>query len=109
MSPEWLIVAALATYRLTLLLSREHGPAEIFARFRYVLGVRPDEYSKETATGFWSELILCPYCLSVWIGFLITVFIAAALYFQFETIAFFVLLPFALSGLSVFFYKWAGV
>lgn len=102
--PELLILAALATYRLTLLFSKEAGPGDIFGRLRYWVGVRPDVYSKETATGFLSELILCPYCLSVWIGFCAALLMAIA-----PLVAFWLFLPFALSGLAVFFFKWAGV
>ena len=103
------VIAALATYRITLLFSRESGPGDIFGRIRYQLGVRPDEHSKETATGWLSEAILCPYCFSVWVGIVITGFILVTHVLNVGNVAIFILLPFALSGISVFFFKWAGV
>lgn len=104
MTFETLFIMAFATYRLTLLFSKEAGPLDMFGWIRYQLGVRPDEHSRETATGFWSELILCPYCFSVWVGIVLTVFVVLA-----PSVAAVVLLPFALSGVSVFLFKWAGV
>lgn len=109
MSPELLIVAALAVYRLTLLFSRESGPGDMFGWIRHQLGVRHDEYSQETATGWLSEAILCPYCFSVWMGIVITAFILIARAGNVDAIVFIILLPFAFSGLSVFLFKWTGV
>ncbi len=48
-------VSAFATYRITVLISRDLGPWRIFARLR-------DK----------SKLLKCPYCTSVYIGSLIT-------------------------------------
>jgi len=104
-----ILIAALATYRLTLLVSKEAGPFDIFGRFRTWAGVKYDEYSKPYATGQLSEMILCPYCSSVWIGIGVTILVGAAAYLNLLTLITFVLLPLALSGLSVFFFKWTGV
>lgn len=104
-----ILLAALATYRLTLLVSKEAGPFDIFGRFRTWSGVKFDEYSNPFSTGQLSEMILCPYCTSVWIGIGVTIVVGAAVYLNFLTLISFVLLPFALSGLSVFLFKWAGV
>jgi hypothetical protein len=48
-----LLLAALATWRLTHLLSKEDGPWRVFERLRH------------TAPG---QLLSCFYCLSVWIS-----------------------------------------
>lgn len=104
-----LLLAALATYRLTLLVSKESGPFDMFGRFRTWAGVKFDQYSNPYSTGQLSEMILCPYCTSVWIGIGVTILVGAALYLHLLTLISFVLLPFALSGLAVFFFKWTGV
>lgn len=109
MKLEVLLILALTTYRLTLLMSKEPGPFDMFGRFRSWVGVKFDEHSRPYATGQISEMVLCPYCLSVWIGIGVTLMWVAAQNLGVEVILFYVLLPFALSGLSVFFFKWTGV
>lgn len=104
MPPELLIIAAFATYRLTLLFTKEHGPADMFGWIRMKLGVKYDQYSNPVSTGALSEWILCPYCFSVAVGAVVT-----ALVLLIPSIAYVILLPFALSGVSVFLFKWTGV
>lgn len=58
----------LAVFRITLMLSREAGPGHMFEWLRVRLGVEYDAHSEPYATGFWSELVLCPWCLSVWVA-----------------------------------------
>ena len=55
--PDWLrfLVAALAVWRISHLLSREDGPWELVARLRSALG-----------GGFWGDLVVCFKCLSLW-------------------------------------------
>jgi hypothetical protein len=53
----WFIVAALAVWRMTHLLSREDGPAGLVARLRETLGA-----------GFSASLFGCFYCLSLWVA-----------------------------------------
>lgn len=52
-----LVVAILATWRVTHLLVAEDGPWDIFVRIRNRLGER-----------FWGKLMDCFKCLSVWIA-----------------------------------------
>lgn len=104
-----LLVLFLASYRLTLLISKEAGPFDIMGRFRSLVGVKYDQYSKPYATGQVSEMVLCPYCLSVWVGIGCTLMWVVAQSCGIEKYLFWVLLPFALSGLSVFFFRWTGV
>lgn len=51
------VLAVLATWRVTHLLAKEDGPADLIARFRARLGNR-----------FLGNLMDCFYCLSVWIA-----------------------------------------
>ena len=57
--PLWLrfVLAVLATWRVTHLLAREDGPADLIARLRNRLG-----------DGFWGRLMDCFYCLSLWVA-----------------------------------------
>lgn len=104
-----ILLAALATYRLTLLVSKEAGPFDMFGRFRTWSGVKYDQYSNPYSTGQLSEMILCPYCTSVWIGIGFTIVVGAAAYLNLLTLISFGLLPLALSGFAVFLFKWTGV
>ncbi len=53
----WLIVAILATWRMTHFLQAEDGPWEIVVRVRRRVG-----------DGFWGSLMDCFYCLSLWVA-----------------------------------------
>ena len=57
--PDWLrfVLAALAAWRLTHLLTREDGPGGVIAALRDRVG-----------EGFWGELMDCPKCLSMWVA-----------------------------------------
>jgi len=103
------LLAALATYRLTLLIHKESGPFDILGRFRTWAGVTYDTYSNPVSNGELSAAILCPYCLSVWIGIGVTILLIVAMLLNAETVAIYILLPFALSGLAVFLFRYAGV
>lgn len=109
MSLEHFIIAALATYRLTRLIHKEDGPFDIAARFRTWAGIKFDEYSNPYSTGQLSAAINCPYCLSVWIGIGVTILLGIAALLNVETIALYLLLPFALSGLATYFFMSTGV
>lgn len=108
MSPELLIIAALAVYRLTLLFSREAGPGDIFGRLRARMGVRYDEHSQPYGSNWLSEGILCPLCTSVWVGIGVTLFVLVTHWLNLDSAALYILLPFALSGISVFLFRWVG-
>lgn len=84
------LVAALATWRLTSLLVAEDGPGHVFAWWRKQVGT----------VGFWAELFGCVWCLSVWIGLLMTV---VAL-----TPAWWLLWPLALSAVTISLGRWLG-
>lgn len=102
------IIALLATYRITAMLNNEMGPGQIFAKLRTRVGVVYDVHSNPQSTGFWSEVILCFYCLSVWVATFVTAaLVVGALSHVLEGVLI-VLAPFALSGGAVFMKKWAG-
>jgi len=109
MNLEYFLIAALATYRLTLLIHKEAGPFDLFGKFRTWAGVTYDQYSNPVSNGELSAAILCPYCLSVWIGIGVTILLIVAMFLNAEMVALYILLPFALSGLASFIFKWTGV
>lgn len=53
----WLIISALAVWRVTHLLSAEDGPWDIVVRIR-----------KKMGSGFAGRLLDCFYCLSLWVA-----------------------------------------
>jgi hypothetical protein len=54
---------ALATWRLSYMITRENGPSAIFAKIRADLG--------EPKDGELSELFTCQYCASVWVALVV--------------------------------------
>lgn len=102
------LLALLATYRLTLMLNSEAGPVDMFGRLRTRLGVVYDQYSNPQGTNWISEGVLCFYCLSVWVGFAVTLVLLIAWLAGHVEIAAFALMPFAISGGAVFLKNWAG-
>jgi hypothetical protein len=60
-----IVLALLATWRVTHLLAREDGPADIIVRFRAVLG--------QSIVG---KLMDCFNCLSLWIAALAALFVS---------------------------------
>ncbi len=105
---EIFIIAALATYRWTALIHNEAGPADIFGRLRNRLGVKFDQYSNPYGTNWFAEGILCFYCLSVWIGIGIFLWLMIAALLGFLLLGAILLFPFALSGVAVYLKKAVG-
>ena len=60
-----MVVAVLATWRVTHLLANEDGPANIIVRFRKLLG--------QSLAG---QLMDCFYCLSLWIAAPVALFVS---------------------------------
>ena len=52
-----LVLASLATWRLTHLLAREDGPFDLIARLRCSMG-----------QGLWGKMLDCFHCLSLWVA-----------------------------------------
>lgn len=60
--PDWspaltLLIAILATWRISHLLAREEGPFDLVLKLRLRLG-----------DGGWGRAMDCPYCLSLWLA-----------------------------------------
>lgn len=53
----WLVIAALAVWRVTHLLSAEDGPWDVVVLIR-----------KKMGSGFAGQLLDCFYCLSLWVA-----------------------------------------
>lgn len=60
-----LVLAILATWRLTHLFAREDGPANLIARMRAALG-----------DGLWGRMLDCFQCLSLWVAAPIALWVA---------------------------------
>lgn len=70
---EWLhlLVIVAATWRLTNLLNREDGPWAVFVRLRHCLGAEEGVGGVMAEPGTLAELIVCHYCLSMWVPLVI--------------------------------------
>ena len=65
-------LAALAVYRLALMLTGEDGPLYIFKKGRRAVGrwaspMSGNSFSDEARLSV-AELVNCPYCLGVWLA-----------------------------------------
>ena len=67
------VILALATWRVSSLLAHESGPFDMFAKLRSAVGVEVDGLGRN-GTGMLSNLIICVWCTSVWIGMLAVLF-----------------------------------
>lgn len=87
------LILTLATWRISSLLISEHGPWHIFERLRALVGV---QYHPETferiASSMLSEMFTCIWCMSVWVGILLTV-----AYYLLPQVTIWLMLPLALS------------
>ena len=89
MSPLKLVVAVLATWRLSSLLVNEDGPFEMFDWLRKQIGVYLTD-ENDVPLSFLGKLFECVWCISVWVGTGVLVIMYTRLWI--------VLIPFALSA-----------
>lgn len=73
MRPFDFALISLGVWRISNMLSREDGPLFVFERLRHLAGIRrrsnnPSEMYVEDDSRFWGTLIICPWCLSVWVA-----------------------------------------
>jgi hypothetical protein len=61
----YLVLGGLAAYRLSLLISKEDGPAYIFRRIRKL----PPKNSSA------QQGLSCPWCVSIWAGALVALYL----------------------------------
>jgi len=78
------VILALATWRLSSLFATERGPFAIFDRIR------------ERCKGEMGLLIICPWCLSIWIGLIVSVF-----YYLYKESIVWMAMPLALSAATI--------
>lgn len=94
----WSLVAALAVYRVAMMLAIERGPFDVFTRWQQFVFdkfQKPYNDSGHKGTHWFYYGITCPICLSFWLGWLG----AAAVAFEFPlSVVEFALLALALSG-----------
>lgn len=62
-----ILLLVLLTQRITSLLVDESGPFDIFGKFRDLLGVDVDAYSRCTAPVVWG-MFCCFMCMSIWVA-----------------------------------------
>ena len=86
-----LVVAALATWRITALLYYDYGPWDMCLRLREWAGVWMVDGEGKPMT-FGGKLFTCFWCLSLWVGLFVTLL---------AFVCWWLLIPFALSGAAV--------
>lgn len=91
-----LIVLSLATWRLSSLIKREHGPLSIFDKIRYWAGVRYNEANEMYGTNALAEGMICAWCSSVWFGIALTLG-----YILLGSAVIWVALPLSLSAVAI--------
>lgn len=96
MEPMLFVVLALATYRISRMISNRHekGPFAIFDRLRIRFGVN-------NGMAWWQEGLRCPMCVSFWIG---QAFALASMGLSLEAVVY----GLAFSAVAVFFAAIAG-
>lgn len=92
------LVYALATWRLSSLFVSERGPFDVFQRIREAVGIEHDEDGKISVTPetLLAGILGCVWCLSVWVGFALTISV-----YYVPLVSFWLMLPFALSGAAI--------
>ena len=61
-------IVGLATWRLTSLVARERGPADVFLRLRMRLGFEHDDAGEPTGIPDRWLILGCVWCLSLWVA-----------------------------------------
>lgn len=69
------LILSLATWRICVLLQDDFLPFHLGEKLRYLIGVRHNEYNQRYPLNQVAEMLLCIYCLSLWIS------LPVALYF----------------------------
>ena len=74
-----LLLAVLACYRLSLLVTEDDGPADVFRKLRqWTDSKRLNEQAQGIVRGKWANIddgIRCPYCVGVWAAFLLAILV----------------------------------
>lgn len=86
------ILIALADYRLSVMITNEYGPFDVFENLRNWL-------PKSSMPG---KLVRCPFCVSMWLGFI------GALFLPDYGFGWYLTVSFALSGVATLLVKRFG-
>jgi len=70
-----ILLAILATWRLTYLFVLEDGPFNIFSAFRDKIGVEYDNFGNVSGKNMIAKLFACFWCASIWVAALISVLV----------------------------------
>lgn len=72
-----LIVYGMAVWRISSLLVRERGPFNVFVHLRAMAGIQHDDNGLPwiIPDRFFSQLLGCVWCSSVWVGILFLPFL----------------------------------
>jgi len=62
-----LVVLGLATYRVARLITVDEGPAQVFFRLRYRMGVYDLGENGQPASA-WGRAFECPHCIGVYVA-----------------------------------------
>lgn len=94
------LILTLITWRIGSLLTNddEHGPYDTLDRIRHFAGVRYDEKSEAYAIREIAKPFLCLWCMSVWVGAILTLL--------YRPKKFRLLYPFALSAGAILVNEW---
>lgn len=57
------VVLALATWRVSSIVSQEDGPWGVYGRLRYVLGVRQGQNLEDYPANVLGEQVMCMWCI----------------------------------------------
>lgn len=96
---NYLVLCALATYRLAQLIAYDDGPFEIIMNFRRSVKKRANRAWAKPAWTSLVELTECPYCLGVWFAGFTTLIVAILLGMGFWTA---ILFWWAVAGIQAF-------
>lgn len=65
---DCLYVNSLATWRITSLLVQETGPYDVFNKFRDLVGIEYNEFSRRIPTNEFAKMFSCFWCCSIWVA-----------------------------------------
>lgn len=66
-----IVVFSLLTWRLTMLAIYDKLPGNLAVRIRGRMGVYYDEFSNCQGRNWIAQALCCPWCTSIWIGWLV--------------------------------------
>ncbi len=95
------MLGAIATWRISHMLLNENGPFSVFRYARGLLGVTYDLEEEDRILSAKYEITICIWCLSMWIGALITLGL-----FLFPGVFVWFLLPYVFSAFAASWNHW---